>query len=452
MDISQLFFKYCIYYPVVYLRCQNVPKYLRELLESQYLEKEELQEIQLKKLQALVRHAKESVPHFQNHLQNIDPESLKRNTDIRQLPFTTKEMLKKNGAQLLSSQRGLFITKKTTGGSTGEPVTIYKSNEAMARELAATWRGYSWAGVDIGDRQGRFWGVPFRPKDKVRAKLIDFITNRRRCSAFSFTVEDMKDYTQILMRFRPKYFYGYVSMLEEYAKYFQAEDSVPPFNLHCIITTSELLTTYHRQLLESVFSTKVYNEYGCGELGSVAHECEKGSMHIMAENMIVEVLDGERNCGPGEVGELVITELNNKAMPLIRYRTGDFAAIGEKRCGCGRTLPTIVNLVGRAYDTVRNSKGRMFHGEFFMYIFEEAKRMKLGAEAFQVLQRDYDDFQIKVVPGPSYCRQTEEYIFKKIREDFDPEAKVEFVQVAKIERAASGKMRVVIGMKKDNMR
>ena len=111
-------------------------------------------------------------------------------------------------------------------------------------------------------------------------------------------------------------------------------------------------------------------------------------MHIMAENMIVEILDGDRVCMPGEIGEIIITELNNYAMPLIRYGTGNYASFSIKKCNCGKTLPIIDNLIGRAYDTIKNKKGNLFHGKFFMYIFGEAKRRNLGIEAFQVIQKN----------------------------------------------------------------
>ncbi len=144
----------------------------------------------------------------------------------------------------------------------------------MAWELATTWRGYSWAGIEMGDRQARFWGVPLTERERLRAKLIDFIANRKRCSAFSFGREDMEKYTKRLLSFGPTYFYGYVSMLEAYANFFEQMGKRAPFDPKCIVTTSEVLTEYHRRLFERVFSKRVYNKYGCGELGSVAHECE----------------------------------------------------------------------------------------------------------------------------------------------------------------------------------
>ena len=94
-------------------------------------------------------------------------------------------------------------------------------------------------------------------------------------------------------------------------------------------------------------------------------------MHVSAENMIVEILNGDKSCKTGERGEVVVTELKNYVMPLIRYRTGDYASFSDKPCECRRTLPVICNLMGRAYDTIKNRSGKFFHGELMMYIFEE---------------------------------------------------------------------------------
>ena len=446
MDPNQLFFKFFVYFPIVWGRGQRVPGYLRSLLQSQFLPPSDLASLQSVKLQRILASAKQSVPYYGKALAEMPDAGISTIEELQTLPFTTKADLKRSHEAMMSRERFCLLTMKTTGGSTGEPVTILKTREAMAWELAATWRGYSWAGIDIGDRQGRFWGVPFGKKDKSRARLIDFIANRKRCSAFSFSEGDLQAYTAVLEKFSPKYFYGYVSMIEEYAKFFKRHGSTPPFKLKCVITTADVLTGSHRRLIEEVFSTKIFNEYGSGELGSVAHECEEGSLHLSAENMIVEVIDGNRSCKAGEVGELVVTELNNYAAPLIRYRTGDFASLSGTLCKCGRTLAVIENLFGRAYDMLKNSEGKLFHGELMMYIFEEAQRKNLGIRAFQVAQEDVRSFKIKIVPDEHYGQSTEEFIAHRIREQFDQNAIVRFERVSQIERAPSGKMRLIIGM------
>lgn len=446
MDVNRLIFKYGVYLPVVMARGQNVPGRLRRLLRTQYSSSSELAALQTAKLRRLLAYAKHRVPFYAESLAELSIDAVDSASGLQRLPFITKADLKRDPGVVSSREWFWMLTRKTTGGSTGEPVTLGKTRDAMAWELAATWRGYSWAGVDMGDRQARFWGVPFGKRDQVRAKLIDFIANRKRCSAFSFGERDLEVYTKMLAAFKPTYFYGYVSMIEEYAKYFRRNGMSPPFSLNCIVTTSEILTDHHRRLISEVFHTRVFNEYGSGELGSIAHECEEGSLHVSAENMIVEVLSGDSPCDAGETGELVVTELNNRATPLIRYRTGDFASLATRQCKCGRILPVIENLFGRVYDTLRNRRGKLFHGEFIVYIFEEAQRRNLGIKAFQVAQEDLQTFRIRIVPGQGYGRETEEFIVHRIRESFDPDTVVKFDRVHQIPRAPSGKMRLVIGM------
>jgi phenylacetate-CoA ligase len=190
----------------------------------------------------------------------------------------------------------------------------------------------------------------------------------------------------------------------------------------------------------------VFNEYGCGELGTIAHECEAGRLHINDENLIVEVLDGGRPCAPGAKGELVVTELHNIAMPLIRYRTGDFGAIGAEPCPCGRTLTVLETVFGRAYDFVEAPDGRRFHGEFLMYIFEEAQRHHLGIAQFQVRQETLTRFHIRLVPGPGFSERSEQAVLARMREHLGPDIEARFEIVDEIPRERSGKMRVIIGM------
>jgi hypothetical protein len=104
------------------------------------------------------------------------------------------------------------------------------------------------------------------------------------------------------------------------------------------------------------------------------------------------------------------------------------------------------NLFGRAYDSLRNSAGKLFHAEFIMYIFEEAQRRDLGIRAFQVIQEDLRTLRIRLVPGPHYTRSTEDFIAHHLRDNFDRDVAITFERVDQIGRALSGKMRLVIGM------
>lgn len=448
IDLTQLINKYLIYYPMTIGLGYNLPIELLKYSKSQYYDKDAMKLIQYGKFKKLVTYAKQYVPYYKRSFKNIELSDILNIDDINKLPFISKLNIKEEYNNFQSDQKIGLKTKKTTGGSTGQPVTIWKSRKSISKELAAMWRGYSWAGIKIGDKQARFWGVPFAPKDKIRARLVDIVSNRKRISAFSFDEKNLQKYHLILKKFKPKYFYGYLSMLVEYAEFIKKNRYENDYALKSIISTSEVLSPSHRDLLETVFSAKVYNEYGCGEVGSIGHECEQGAIHVMSENIYLEIYDGNRKCDLDEIGEVVVTELNNYAMPLIRYRIGDYAYISSEDCPCGRKLPIIGNIFGRAYDTIENREGKLFHGEFFMYMFEDVQKKGMGVEKFQVIQVDYDKFIIKVIPGNNFSEETIRFIINRFKKEFDINIEIKFEIVDKISREQSGKMRLVVGREK----
>lgn len=440
MSINQWIFKYGVYYPVVLARGEWLTGHLKELMKSQYGAPEQLQLLQLNRLNTLIQHAKRTVPFYSN-LPDLPLQSL---GELSQLPLLEKDDLRSDPARLWSSVKGYMIRQKTTGGSTGAAVTIRKDCRGMAHELAATWRGYHWAGINIGDKQARFWGVPQQKKDYWRSRLIDLVTNRMRLSAFSFSDEDLASYVKKLEAFKPVYFYGYVSMIKQLADFLERRGQTGTLTPKAVVTTSEVLLQQDRDQISRVFGCKVYDEYGCGEVGTIAHECEYGSMHITAENIIVEIVDeAGQPVAPGLPGEIVVTDLVNFSMPLIRYRIKDFATMATQPCPCGRGLPVLSNIHGREYDMLLNSKGQKFHGEFFLYMVEELKNRSVRIDAFQVGQDSELNLIIRLGAGQDAFEESCSYLETELHKRFDERVIVHFERVTKIEREPSGKLRVI---------
>lgn len=445
MGLAAFFFRNLVYYPVARYQAGPVRRYGASLARTQFASRGELARLQMERLSALIAHASARVPFHAGRLPEVSA------TDdvqavLAQLPFLQKQDLQSRADDLRSRPAPGKLVSKTTGGSTGEPVTVWKTRDAWAWELAATWRGYSWAGIEAGDLQARFWGVPQQAGARWRARAIDTVCHRIRIPAFSFSEEDMKRYVAVLDRRRPRFFYGYVSMLTEFARFLQRTGRKLGFAPTAVVTTSEVLSAADRDLLREIFGAPVFNEYGCGELGTIAHECPAGSLHLSEENMAVEICDGDRRCLPGESGEIVVTELNSQGFPLIRYRMGDYGTIAPDPCSCGRTLAVLGSVQGRAYDFVRNRQGQLFHGEFIMYIFEELRRRGAGIKQFQFEQVDLDAFTVRIVRGADYDAASEDFVVARIRGDVDPAAKIDFEYVTAIERERSGKMRLIKGL------
>jgi phenylacetate-CoA ligase len=399
---------------------------------------------QRRRLASIVLYALTSSPHYRGILDPDLPKFISHSlSGLQEIPILTKEDLQQRFAELRSVASPRRVSLKTTGGSTGQPVTVAKDRDATANERAAMWCAYGWHGIEIGDPGIRFWGTARESRRSPSHNAVtDFCMNRMRLSAFAFSEDHLEAYWRKIVLFRPAYFHGYVSMLDEFARYVAERGySGESLGLKAIIATSEVITDSARDRIEGVFRAPVRGEYGSGEIGSIAFECDHGKYHVMAQNAVVEVLrpDGTQ-AGRGERGELVITDLNNRAMPLLRYRIGDFGTHGEP-CGCGRTLPTLDSILGRAYDFVQAPDGLRYHGEYFMYFFEDLRTAGFDVGQFQVTQESASEITIKVVTRADF-----DLIRGAILERIQPRLSsmhVSITQVPAIPRASSGKMQVI---------
>lgn len=437
MSLSNQLFK-IIFWSTVKLRGESFATELAALKKSQYFSSIEIYDLQLRKLNELLKTCS-SIAHYQNRL----PLKLTTIEELSELPLLTKEEIR-NNPDKLTSGKGIGQRLKTSGGSTGAPVTLRKNSRGVAQEMAAQWRGYEWAGVNIGDRQARFWGTPKNTPEKLRSKLIDFICHRIRITAFNYDMRSFQEAQERLTKFSPLYLYGYTSIISEFSDYLKTSKTPPPLSIKSIITTAEVLDEVTRSNIENTFNCKVYDEYGCGELGTIAHECEAGKLHVNSENLILEILDEKGNQQPhGLPGEIVVTDLTNHTMPLIRYRLMDYGTLSTTPCSCGRTLPVLEKVHGRQYDILYNNEGRKFHGEFFLYILEDARKRNMHTSGVQFVQDPDLSLTVNLVANDrNYC-ELEKYITRRLKADFDPNIKVYFKSVEQIPREASGKIRVV---------
>lgn len=433
--MSPFFAKYFFYYPVTLLNGEHISHHLKTGDASQWQPAEKMKLAQDSAINDLIAYAKKHSSYYKEILRDINDVK-----DFPKIPFLTKQLLIKEFDNICTPKaKGASL--KTTGGSTGEPVKIYKNSDALARERAATWRSYQWAKVGIGDKQARFWGIPHHTKNALKAKIIDFISNRKRVSAFNLTTESLNEYYQTMVKFNPSYLYGYVSVIRRFSEHIREYNLPKIESVKSIITTSEVLTESDRKLIEDVWKIKVFNEYGCGEVGSIAHECEHGNMHIVADNMLIEII-GEHG-HPAETGEVVVTDFFNYATPMIRYRIGDFATLSQTPCPCGRTLPVLKGIHGRAYDIIKTPGGKSVHPEALIYIFEELQQQHHAFKQFQIIQREVDKLDVFIIPNKNWSSEMESLITNGIHNKIDASFQLNFVKTQEISREKSGKMRVV---------
>jgi phenylacetate-CoA ligase len=418
---------------------------LERLKSLQYESGEEVRRAQLERLAQLLNYTARTSPIYESLLRSASPITGANSLDVlRTLPMLTKQTLQDELDQLMAVPQPGRTSLKTTGGSTGQPVTVVKDAGATARERAATWLAYGWFGVRPGDRGARFWGSPRAVgKRRMRFALADAAMNRIRFSAFGFTEGELEAYWQRCLRFKPRYFYGYVSMLEAFARFVrESGKDGSTLGLKAVITTSEVLTESQRELIGETFRVPVQNEYGCGEVGPIAYECEAGSMHVMSENVFVELLDESGNpVSPGHEGEIVVTDLHNKALPLLRYRIRDYAFRLDE-CACARGFPVLGSIRGRAYDTITAPSGRSYHGEFFMYLFEDLRDAGGRFERFKIIQTGSSALDVEIQTRDMQDAALVATVQEQLKREL-PDMQIDVRLVNEIELSGSGKHRLV---------
>jgi phenylacetate-CoA ligase len=434
-----------IYLAATGFRGQPIIPLLRGLQESQYWSPTELKAFQGALLEKLIAHATANVPYYKA-LVTGRPE-LGRPQPIwetfESFPFLTKEIIRSQDA-LMYSKRGVGRTVgKTTGGTTGPPVRVLKDLHAMGHELAAAWRGFAWANIGVADRQARFWSMPSSWQGRLDARVTDWICNRKRFSPTGYTQATFSRSFEVMRNDRPVYIYGYTSVLSEFANYLLTESLRPDWPMKAVITTAESLSCMDRALIERAFGCRVYDEYGSGEIGTVAHECSEGRLHVNAENMILELIDGGGSIIEKGVGEIAITDLRNMAMPLIRYLTGDLAEMDLEHCGCGVRLPTIKRVIGRAYDALVLPDGRRFHGSIASRLFSQLDKEGFRVDGYQLIQECDYSVLVRLVYAKVNRGVIEERIQKYMEKHLGNEIATRFEYVDSIAREPSGKIRRV---------
>ncbi len=205
--------------------------------------------------------------------------------------------------------------------------------------------------------------------------------------------------------------------------------------------TGEILFPHQRELISETLNCPVANGYGGRDSGFVSHECPQGSMHIMADATIVEILDSRGWPVPdGEVGEIVVTDLYSREVPFIRYATGDVGALSSRKCLCGRSLPLLERIEGRTTDFIVAPDGTILHALSVIYIVRELE----GVEQFRIYQKEVDRFHVQLVRNQHYQPENEARIREGLRQRLHSPVHVTIEYLPNLPAERSGKFRHVI--------
>ena len=239
-----------------------------------------------------------------------------------------------------------------------------------------------------------------------------------------------------LQAINPDYLLVYPSNLAALLSRFEERGLRLP-RLRQIRTINETLTPGIRETARRVLGAGIADTYSSAEVGIIAAQCpESGLYHVMAESLIVELLDEQgAACVPGQVGRMVVTDLHNFATPLIRYDLGDYAEMADA-CPCGRGLPALKRIVGRRRNMVRLPDGRALWPAIGGLRYSEIAPVR----QFQFIQRGRDTIEVRLVSAAPVTAEQEREIGDLIRKALDFPFKLDFVYFpAQIPRGPGGK-------------
>ncbi|HLK41437.1 MAG TPA: hypothetical protein VKU41_32030 [Polyangiaceae bacterium] len=385
------------------VRRRDTMKHLAYLEASQWIPREERSKREVAELRRLLAYAGAHVPYYRElfRKERFDPYGVSSSRDLEALPLLTRHIVRERYADLVDPAHRGNNLKKGTSGSTGAPLKFEYSMTSECWRQAVKVRGYEWGGYRPGLKTFYYWAAvsEARPSAKIR-------TDRalRRETFFDSMKQDDASRRAALALFRktrPNVVVCYTQSCAQFARWILAEglrdwDDIP------VICGAEAVLPGDRAALASAFGAGIFETYGSRETMLIAAECEAhDGLHIQEENLLVEVVRDGRAVPPGEPGDVVITDLHNFGMPMIRYVNGDVATRTKSTaCACGRSLARLARVDGRRADTLIDRDGNGIPGVVFHVLFSDARREIV--RQFQAVQSDGGAVVLKVIRGREY--------------------------------------------------
>lgn len=363
---------------------------------------------------------------------------------IHEIPLLKKEIIRQRHEDLISDDyKDRYWFYNTSGGSTGEPVRLIQDRQ-LRKWSQATSHNYYQNILNIDEpivKKIIVWGSErdlFTGTLGIKAKITNLLTNTIKLNSFRMTPEDIERYINTINSYKPDLIRGYAGSLHEICRYAE-RNNLSIYSPKVVVSAAETLTVEMRDQIERIFGRKLYNFYGSREVGGLAGECEDGLMHSFTFYNYQELLDKHnRLVKQGEEGKVVVTNLFNYSMPLIRYEIGDTAVLGPEHCSCGNILPTFEKITGRITDHFILKNGATVPAEFFIHLLGvvcNAGEIK----QFQVVQEDYDKIRILVVMGVGFTKEYRKDVESKIKVAVGSDCKIIWDLVDNIPKTPTGK-------------
>lgn len=424
-----------LYFAAQTWRGEPVAEAMRELEASQHWPRERLLGLQWERAAALWQHASATVPYYRDQALalGLTPGAAIPRSTWEGLPVLEKSTIAQRAADL-TVPRPRHAHRSATSGSSGTPVSVLRSQRAWAHHHANIFRQWHWFGLEVGDPYGYVWGLALDSEGRSQAGQKDLLFNRQRCSAFTLDAARAHAFYERLRRDPVRFLYGYPSAVTLFAdELVRARLNGRALGLKVVITTAEVLKDEQRHRIAEAFGCPVADSYGCAEAGVVGIECEHGGLHQAVESVMVETRPAE----DGRV-ELLLTDLHNRTQPVIRYRIGDLMTPREDACPCGRGLPLLGRVFGRAGDTLTLPDGRRINANLPSYVFKHHGK-KGTVREYQFVQFPGGRVELRILAGPAWTDDVAPALRAEVRDALGLDVALRMVE--RFERRGRGKHR-----------
>jgi phenylacetate-CoA ligase len=408
------------------------------LKQIQNFGKDEFIDWQTKQKWKIARYHYENSSFYQQKVGNHFPENWE------DLPVLQKSDFQDDLSSLLSkgyTRHNTYIAN--TSGSSGHPFYFAKNKAAHAMDWAVIKDRYNWHGLNISDKQARYYGIPLDQWSYRKEKIKDWIMNRVRFPIFDLSDETLEQHLSIFKEKKFTYAYGYTNALVMFARFLLKKQikltSVCP-SLRICISTSEVLTLEDRTILKNAFGVDVINEYGASEVGLLAFETPENEWLLCEETLFIETTQIEQaELDEGE-GNIVVTDLDNLAMPFIRYNIGDIGLLGKETVS-GSNNRKLEKLSGRVNDTIKLPSGKVAPGLTFYYVSRSILESSNVLKEFIIRQTALDTFIFEIVSDRELNNNEIRGIQEKMDLYLETGLNLEIRRVSEIQRPPSGKIK-----------
>lgn len=407
--------------------------------QSQWWPAERMREQQFRQLHLLIAHATANVPHYRDHLMHAGlsaPEHISPETFLR-WPVLDKRDLQSDAqrfeATSMPAGHGDWRLV-TTSGSSGEPLRAATTDAAIFVQHALVLRSQLWYGFDFSRKHAflRTFGASERFPDWGSPANAVFRTGP---STLTRATDDHRTQLEWICREKPEYLKAHAVTIRAILEESRRSGRVPD-GIRAIIVYGEMLPHGTRELARELWHAALFDVYSASEVGSIAFQCpEHAGLHVQSEHVYVEVLrDDGSPCAPGESGRVIVTDLHNFAMPLIRYDLRDHARLADP-CPCGRGLPVLEEILGRSGQIAVDPSGRRFLGHLNLGFWTTVAPIIQR----QVVQLTPARLEVRYVAQRDLSPGEQAEIARNIRVAMRYDYEIAFTRVAHIARNAGGK-------------